>query len=140
MAGYMTVQYGNIYEGELPNGHTASVFNGQIVQYDAASNSLKPAADTNIKILCREAVTIFDGVPAYEFVVDTLPAGKRFYLIENMCPIDNTQEYNTVNVEVKPGELLRAHPLQVNDRFVATTPNTVAVKTLYGVDANGYIA
>lgn len=139
MAGYMTVQYGNIYEGQLPNGHTDSVYNGQIVSYDVTSNSLKPIADTNIEILCRQAVTLFDGVPGYEFVVNKIPAGKMFYLVENMCPIDNTQEYDTAEVAVKPGELLRAHPLLPGDQFVASTPNTVATGTMYGVDANGNV-
>lgn len=140
MAGYMTKMYGNLYEGEFVNGASAPVANGTLMVLNPTTMKLVlPAADTTSRFVCKEITTIFDGVPAYRIVVDTIAAGKRYYLVENGADIDGSAEYDTAEYAVPVGAFVRAHPLQVNDEFVATTDSTLRVGTSYGVKATGTI-
>ena len=138
MAGYMTKMYGNLYEGEFRNGAAAPVKNGVLMVLDPTTMKLKlPSADATTSFICKEALNIFDGVPAYRFIVDTL--NERYYFVENPSIENGALEYDTSDPEVAVDAFVRAHPLQVNDEFVATTSSTIAVGSSYGVLATGLI-
>lgn len=138
MAGYMTKMYGNLYEGEFRNGAKAPVANGVLMVLDPTDMKLKlPAADSDTKFLCKEALNIFDGVPAYRFIVEAL--NDRYYFVENAAVLDGRLEYDTVEYAAPVDAFMRAHPLQVNDEFVATTDATIAEGKSYGVLATGLI-
>lgn len=142
MAGYMTALQGYVYEGELANGAASAVENGMLVALDkdASNNPVfkLPAADTNTKLFCKEATTIYDGITAYRFVVKTL--AKPYYFVENGFEDNNNLTFDSANFEIAPGKLLRAHPLLVGEEFVTTEVNgTPAVGTEYGVLATGKI-
>lgn len=138
MAGYMTKQYGNIYEGEFRNGAAAPVANGTLMVLNPATMKLVlPTVDSTSKFLCKEATTIFDGIPAFRMIVEKLNA--RYYFVENVQEYNDASEYNLAEYEVPVNAFLRAHPLEVNDEFLVTTDSTLAAGTSYGVKATGLI-
>lgn len=138
MAGYMTKMYGNLYEGEFKNGAAAPVKNGVLMVLDPTTMTLKlPSADSTSSFLCKEALNIFDGVPAYRFIVESL--AERYYFVENAAVVNEYIPYDTVEFEAPVGAYMRAHPLEVNDEFVATTAATIAAGSSYGVLATGLI-
>lgn len=97
-----------------------------------------PAKDANTKLLCKEVTTIYDGMPAYRFIVTAL--GNKTYFVENGFEDNNALTYDATLYEVAPGKLLRAHPLTVGDEFVTDqVTGTPAVGTEYGVLATGKI-
>lgn len=141
MAGYMTKLQGYVYEGELVNGAADAVPNGILMVQGATTNAGKlvmPAADTNSKLICKEVTTIYDGVTAYRFIVDSLT--KRYYFVENGFDINDTQAYDKRTYTTPVGLELRAHPLLVGEEFVTTAvTGTPTVGTAYGVKADGTI-
>jgi hypothetical protein len=137
MAGYMTKQTHNVYEGEFANGAEAAIENGTLVVLNAEGTAMVlPEADSNTKFLCKEKTTIYDGIPAYRMVV--LSADKLYYLVDNQVEYNDATEYDARHYSVKPGMLLRAHPLHVGEEFVVTAGD-LTVGTQYGVLATGLV-
>jgi len=141
VAGYVTKHMGYLYEGELVNGAAAAVQNGILMVQGTSTNADKlvlPAADTNTKFVCKEVTTIYGGMTAYRFIVDTL--AKRYYFIENEFDINDSAAYDKTLYETAVGAELRAHPLAMGEEFVTTAvTGTPAVGTAYGVKADGTI-
>lgn len=97
-----------------------------------------PAADANTKLLCKEVTTIYDGIPAYRFIVTAL--GKTNYFVENGFEVNTDEVYDTTLYETAPGKYIRAHALLVGDEFVTDqVTGTIAVGTEYGVLATGKV-
>lgn len=137
MAGYMTKQTHNVYEGEYVNGAAAAVENGTLMVLNATGTALVlPDADTDTKILCKEATTIYDGVTAFRCVM-TAPA-KLYYLVDNGFEFNDSAEYDLNTYTNAVGKLLRAHPLHVGEEFVQTAASLTA-GTEYGVLATGLV-
>jgi len=140
MTGYMNTMYGNIYEGQYRNGASAGIPNGTLMVLDPTTMTMKlPAADTDTKFLCLGPINIYDGVAAFEFVVDTIAAGKRYYFIQNEVEVMDGTEYNTTEWVTPAGALIKGHPLQVGDKFCVTTTTACVKGTKYGVLATGMI-
>ena len=141
MAGYVVKHLGYLYEGELVNGAAAPVENGVLMVQGTTTNAGKlvlPAADTDTKLVCKEVTTIYDGVVAYRFMVDTL--AKRYYFVENGFDINDSQAYDKRVYTTKVGDELRAHPLVVGEEFVTNkVTGTPTVGTAYGVKADGTV-
>lgn len=141
MAGFMTKLQGYLYEGELVNGAAAAVENGILMLAGTSTNAGKlvlPAADTTTKLLCKEVTTIYDGVVAYRFIVDTL--AKSYYFVENGADINDSAAYDKRTYTTPVGAELRAHPLVVGEEFVTDkVTGTIAVGTAYGVKADGTV-
>lgn len=137
MAGYMTKQTHNVYEGEYVNGAAAPIENGTLVVIDTTGKKfVLPEADTNSKFLCKEVTTIYDGMKAYRMVVQSL--AKPYYLVDNQADINDSAEYDATKYATKVGALLRAHPLHIGEEFVVTAGELVA-GTQYGVKETGSI-
>ena len=103
-----------------------------------AGKLVLPAADTDTKLVCKEVTTIYDGVVAYRFMVDTL--AKRYYFVENGFDINDSQAYDKRVYTTKVGDELRAHPLVVGEEFVTDkVTGTPTVGTAYGVKADGTV-
>jgi hypothetical protein len=140
MAGYMNTMFGNIFEGQFKNGDVVPMYTGMIVELDGATRTMKvPAADTDLKFTCLEKLTIYDGIEAYDFRVDAVPAGKVYYFVDGGFDGNTSIAYDTTEVSYKVGERVSAHPLLVGEKFCATTTNTVVVGTQYSLKANGLI-
>lgn len=141
MAGYMQKLQGYVYEGSLVNGAAAAVENGILMVQGTSTNVGKlvlPSADTTTKLICKEVTTIYDGTPAYVFIVDSL--ADRYYFIENGFDINDSAEYNKATYTTAVGGYLRAHPLLVGEEFITTkVTGTIAAGTAYGVKADGTI-
>ena len=141
MAGYMTKLQGYVYEGELVNGAADAVENGILMVAGTAANAGKlvmPAADTNSKLLCKEVTTIYDGITAYRFVVDSL--AKNYYFVENGFDTNTSAAYDNRVYTTAVGAELRAHPLLVGEEFVTDkVTGTPVAGTAYGVKADGTI-
>ena len=138
MAGYMTKQTHNVYEGEYVNGAAAAIENGTMVVLDNTGTKLVlPAADTTSKFLCKEVTTIFDGIKAYRMVAVTL--SKLYYLVDNQADVNDSAEYDATHYSTKVGAYLRAHPLHVGEEFVVTAAGDLTVGTQYGVLATGLV-
>lgn len=141
MAGYMTALQGYVYEGELVNGESQAIANGMLVAPKMVSGELKmglPAKDANTKLLCKEVTTIYDGMPAYRFIVTAL--GNKTYFVENGFEVNSDEVYDTTLYETASGKYLRAHPLLVGEEFVTDqVTGTPVVGTEYGVLATGKI-
>ena len=144
MAGYMTALQGYIYEGELVNGETSTAIkNGMLVTIQSDGNGglvmkLPAAKDTATKLKLKEITTIYDGIPAYRFVVDAV--GTPTYFVENGFDDTNKVEYDLTEWEVAPGKYLRAHPLLVGEEFVTDqVTGTLTVGTQYAVLTTGKI-
>lgn len=140
MAGYMTKLQGYVYEGELVNGAAAAVQNGILMVQDSTDpmKLVLPSADTTSKLVCKEVTTIYDGVTAYRFMVDSL--AKRYYFVENGFDINDSQAYNKRTYTTAVGDELRAHPLLVGEEFATNmVTGTIAAGTAYGVKADGTI-
>ena len=141
MAGFMTKLQGYLYEGELVNGAAAAVENGILMLAGTSTNAGKlvlPAADTTTKLLCKEVTTIYDGVVAYRFIVDTL--AKSYYFVENGADINDSAAYDKRTYTTPVGAELRAHPLVVGEEFVTDkVTGTISVGTAYGVKADGTV-
>lgn len=141
MAGYMTKLTGNVYEGEMRNGHTAAVENGVLMVPGTGENAGKlvmPTADTTSTFLLKETCEIYDGIKAWRFTVTKLDA--PYYLVENQFDIDDNGAYDKTTYSTAAGELLRAHPLHLGDEFVTTSvTGDLTVGTAYGVKADGSV-
>lgn len=137
MAGYMTKQLHNVYEGEFANGAAAAIENGTLVVLNGdGTKMVLPEADTTSKFLCKEVTTIYDGMKAYRMVA--LELAKLYYLVDNQTDINDSAEYDATKYSTKVGALLRAHPLQVGEEFVVTAGELTA-GTQYGVLATGLV-
>ena len=95
MAGYMTKLQGYIYEGELSNGTGEAVENGVLLVAGEAGKLVKPAADGDTKLLCKEVTHIYDNVVAYRMVV--LGLAKTYYLVENGHDVHDGAEYDATD-------------------------------------------
>jgi len=141
VAGYMTKLQGYVYEGELVNGLAAPVENGVLLVAGETTNAGKlvaPAADTTSKFILKEITTIYDGIPAYRFIVNKLNA--NYYFVENGFDINDSTEYDKRTYTTPVGEFLRAHPLVVGEEFLTTkVTGTLTAGTAYGVKADGSI-
>lgn len=140
MAGYMSKLQGYVYEGELTNGTGAPVENGLLVTIKADGASFKlPAADTTTKLICKEVGTIYDGIPAYRFIVEKLNA--NYYFVENaFVDYCDACAYDNRTYAVKEDKLMRAHPLVVGEEFwTDKVTGTPTVGNAYGVKADGTI-
>ena len=141
MSGYMTKLQGYVYEGELVNGAASAVANGILMLAGTSTNNGKlvlPSADTTTKLLCKEVTTIYDGVTAYRFLVDSL--AKSYYFVENGFDVNDSAAYNKKTYTTPVGDLLRAHPLLVGEEFVTDkVTGTIAAGSTYGVKADGTI-
>ena len=142
MAGYMTKLQGYVYEGELVNGASAAVANGILMVQGSSTNVGKlvliGSADTTTKLRCIEVTTIYDGVPAYRFKVESL--AKNYYFIENGFDINDNAAYDKRTYTTPVGAELRAHPLLVGEEFVTDkVTGTIAAGSDYGVKTDGTI-
>lgn len=141
MAGYMTKLAGYNYEGELTNGASDAVENGILMAHGTGANVDKfvmPTASADTKLLCKEVTTIYDGIPAYRFVVNALAA--NLYLVECGFDVDESVAYDKTLYTTPVGKHLRAHPLAVGEEFITTmVDGTPAAGTEYGVLATGLI-
>lgn len=141
MAGYMTALQGYIYEGELKNGNANPIANGMLVAPKLVNGAMVmdlPTANANTKFLCKEATTIYDGIPAYRFIVTAVAA--PVYFVENGFVVNDDFAYDTTTYTTASGDYLRAHPLLVGEEFVTNmVTGTPAVGTEYGVLATGYV-
>ena len=137
----MTKLQGYVYEGELVNGLAAPVENGVLLVAGETTNAGKlvaPAADTTSKFILKEITTIYDGIPAYRFIVNKLNA--NYYFVENGFDINDSTEYDKRTYTTPVGEFLRAHPLVVGEEFLTTkVTGTLTAGTAYGVKADGSI-
>lgn len=143
MAGYMTKLQGYVYEGELANGTGAAVENGAVVKLGAVDGKpafVKTAANDGLEVLCKEVRTVYDGIPAYEFIVTkvgTVPT----YFVENGVEETGAIEFATTEYTTPNGDLLRAHPLVVGEEFVTTkVTGTPAVGQTFTTAADGTLA
>lgn len=136
-AGYMTKQLNNVYDGEFYNDTGVPIYNGTIVSLSDNLDSLEPASTGALQVLCKELTTIYGDIPAARFTILNTP-DFPFYLVDNQADVNVSGEYDATNYSTPDGELLRAHPLQVGEEFIATTPNSVSVGSTYGV-ANGRV-
>lgn len=141
MAGYMTKLQGYIYEGELSNGTGEAVENGVLLvagEAGEAGKLVKPAADGDTKLLCKEVTHIYDNVVAYRMIV--LGLAKTYYLVENGHDVHDGAEYDAKTYKVAKDALLRAHPLLVGEEFVTDkVTGALTAGTVYGVKADGTI-
>ena len=142
MAGYMTKLQGYVYEGEFTNGTGNPVPNGILVALgkNAAGEPamVLPTADAETKLLCKEATEIYDGVPAYRFVVNKL-AG-NYYLVENGFEFLDMVSYDLTTYTTAPDKYLRAHPLLVGEEFITTlVTGAPVVGNEYGIQADGSV-
>lgn len=143
MAGYMTKLQGYVYEGELVNGTGAPIENGALVAVGTGSDAGKfilPAVNANTKFVCKEATTIYGGVPAYRFIVKAI--ADPLYIVENGFEVNvgGEAEYDTRTYATKDGAYLRAHPLLVGEEFVTTmVTGTPVAGTEYTVKADGTV-
>lgn len=138
MAGYMTKLQGYIYEGELSNGTGEPVENGVLLVAGEAGKLVKPAADGDTKLLCKEVTHIYDNVVAYRMIVQSL--SKNYYLVENGHDVHDGAEYDAKSYTAAKDALLRAHPLLIGEEFVTDkVTGTLAAGTVYGVKADGTI-
>ena len=144
MAGYMTALQGYVYEGELVNGEASTAIqNGMLVTIQSDGNGglcmkLPAAKDTNTKLKLKEVTTIYDGMPAYRFIVDAV--GTPTYFVENGFEDTNYPTYDTTLWETAPGKYLRAHPLLVGEEFVTDQiTGSLTVGTQYAVLTTGKI-
>lgn len=141
MAGY--IEKGSpLYQGELVNGASAAVENGALMLAGTSTNAGKlvlPAqADTTSKFILAEITTIYDGIPAYRFVVNKL--NDAYYFIENGFETSKSLEYDNTEYATPVGKFLRAHPLAVGEEFITTKiTGTLTVGTAYGVKTDGTI-
>lgn len=138
MAGYMTKLQGYIYEGELSNGTGEPVENGVLLVAGEAGKLVKPVADADTKLLCKEVTHIYDNVVAYRMIVQNL--SKPYYLVENGHDVHDGAEYDAKSYTAAKDALLRAHPLLIGEEFVTDkVTGTLAAGTVYGVKADGTI-
>lgn len=143
MAGYISKAQGYIFEGELVNGTGAGVKNGSIVVFgtgdDAGKLVYAASADTTTQFLCKEVAEIYDGMPAYRFIVNKL--NDNYYFVENGFEYYNDGvAYDNREHEVPNGKFLRAHPLVVGEEFVTNmVTGTPAAGTAYGVKTDGTV-
>jgi len=139
MVGYMNQLYSYVYEGRFANGENEAVPNGVLMVLDTNSMTLKyPEADAVSKFLVTEETTIYDGVEAYDITVDTL--AKRYFFVEQLRENFDTVDYDLLDWVTKPGRRLRAHELQVIDKFYIAKESTALQRgTMYGVVAKGRI-
>ena len=128
-AGYMTKQLNNVYEGEFINGCGDSIYNGTIVTL--TERGFEPTSTRDVEVLCKELTTIYGDIPAARFIITDV--GGLFYLVDNHADVNTSSEYDATNYATPDGKLLRAHPLQVGEEFIATTPNDVLVDSTYNV-------
>lgn len=131
MAGYMTKLTNYVFEGEYVNGDTVAIENGSIVTINGGV--MKLATASGAAFLCKEATTIYDGVPAYRFQV--VKPVENLFLVQNETDVNTSCAYDTRTYAVKVGDFVKAHPLQMGDEFVVTTTKNVAKNTAYGVAA-----
>lgn len=141
MAGYMTKLQGYLYEGELVNGAADAVENGILMVLgsgDDAGKLMLPQEDAETKLLCKEVTDIYDGIPAYRFIVNKLNG--NYYFVENGFDFDVNQSYDLTTYATANGKLLRAHPIQVGEEFVTNkVTGTPVAGTEYGVHADGTV-
>jgi hypothetical protein len=137
MAGYMAKLSSYLYEGELVNGAQNAVPNGILMVQNGDALEL-PAADSTSKFVCKEITDIY-GDLGYRFVIDKL--NKRYYFVETSEEdFYALPERDGRAATFAPGELLRAHPVQVGEEFIVSgAANQYAVGTAYGVLATGEI-
>ena len=133
MAGYMTKQTHNMYEGEFLNTTGYYIENGTILALN--SHKLELPSNFDSKFLCREKTTIYDGIPAYRFVVMKLVG--PHYFVDNNADVEGYGEYDATTYATQPGKALRAHPLQVGEEFVVAVNQDLTVGDLYSVESNG---
>lgn len=138
----MTKLQGYVYEGELVNGLAAPVENGVLLVPGESTNKGKLVAianaDTTSKFLLKEITTIYDGTPAYRFIVNKLNA--NYYFVENGFDINDSTEYDKRTYTTPVGDFLRAHPLVVGEEFLTTkVTGTLTAGTAYGVKTDGTI-
>lgn len=137
MAGYMTKLQGYLYEGELVNGANDPVENGIFMEQDGDKLVL-PKTEGATKVICKEVTDIYDGIPAYRFVVNFVDG--CYYLVENGFEYDNSQEYDLTKYTTKVGKHLRAHPIQVGEEFVTNmVTGTPVVGNAYTIKVDGTI-
>ena len=141
MAGYMTALQGYVYEGELVNGNANPIENGMLVAPKLVEGAMVfdlPTANTDTKFTCKEVTTIYDGIPAYRFIVKAIAA--PVYFVENGFDDNGAVEYDHTLFSTASGKYLRAHPLLVGEEFVTNkVTGTPAVGTDYGVKADGTV-
>lgn len=142
MAGYMTKLQGYVFEGELVNGTGAPIENGALVAVgtgDDAGKFVLPAVNAGTKFVCKEVTTIYDGIPAYRFIVKAV--ADPLYLVENGFELNIGEgEYDTTTYATKADAFLRAHPLLVGEEFVTNmVTGTPVAGTEYTVKADGTI-
>ena len=141
MAGYMTKLQGYLYEGELVNGAADAVENGVLMVLGSGDDAGKlklPQEDAETKLLCKEVTDIYDGIPAYRFIVNKLNG--NYYFVENGFDFNVNQSYDLTTYATANGKLLRAHPIQVGEEFVTNkVTGTPAAGTEYGVHADGTV-
>lgn len=138
MAGYMTILKSNVYNGKYANGETDAVKNGTLMVLGTDGKTLKlPTADTNSKFVAVEKTTIYDGMPAVVYNANKLAA--TYYFIENVSDHNDSEAFDSREVETAAGELLRAHPLCEGEEFIVATEGEVTLGTAYGVKATGLI-
>lgn len=136
MAGYMTKQTHNMYEGTFVNGAANPIENGTLVVIGTGNAMVLPAADSTTKFLCKEVTTIYDNMKAYRMIVMSL--AKPYYLVDNNADVNDGAEYDATRYTTKVGAYLRAHPLHVGEEFVVTAGELTA-GTQYGVLATGLV-
>ena len=129
MAGYMTKQLTNVYDGELINAASRPVVNGLIME--RVGDTLVPATTTNSWFLCKEETTIYDGIEAQRFVVQDL--NDNLYLVDNQVDVNTSGEYDGTYYLIPIGARLRAHPLRVGEEFVTDCFIDTAVDGIYEV-------
>lgn len=142
MAGYMTKLQGYVYEGEFVNGTGEPIENGMLVAVGTGENLGKmvlPEANADTKFICKEAMTIYGGIPAYRFIVKAV--AEPLYFVENGFDINVGEgEYDLTQYATKADAYLRAHPLLVGEEFVTDkVTGTPVAGTEYTVKADGTV-
>ena len=139
MAGYMSVLKNNVYDGRFANGADSAVANGTIMKVDTTGTKLvlPGTADTAFKAIAVEKTTIYNTIPANEFLI-TATGDTQYYLVENDFDINDSAEYDETTYTTAVGALLRAHPIEVGERLYAD--GTSAAGTAVSLKGVGTLA
>ena len=128
MAGYMTKQYGNYYEGELCMNVEAGNLDAPLLVL-GTDGFLTPILTKNAgnEFLCIEKTSIYDGQKAYRFKVAKL--AEPVYFQE---PAEGAYSANELTLAALGTKLpVRVHPLQVNDEFVLAIAEELTANKVY---------
>lgn len=139
MAGYFRKLAGHVYDG----AHVASVAltNGLFVTINDNGAVALSAADADTTFRCVEKTDLW-GLKA--LVLDVLTIGGEVYMVENDIDVNDNEEYDEAQYEIKAGELVKMKQPLPGEQIVLSVSDEIyaaaSVNAKYAVAANGLIA